>query len=160
MPPSHSHPASLEDKPVDAADIRHAAMDLLARREHSLRELRHKLRRRFGNTPLLEEALIRLVDENLQSDSRYAESFVRQRAARGVGPLRIRQEMREKGLDKQDIALAIDRAAIDWYALVAEVSRKKFGATPPADAREKARRLRFLHYRGFDADNVRELLGP
>lgn len=162
MPISHSNrrSAAAEDQAPDAADIRRAAMDLLARREHSMRELRQKLRRRFGDTPLLEEALSHLADENLQSDERYAGSFVRQRAARGYGPVRIRQEMREKGLDKPDIAVAMESAQIDWRALAAEVSRKKFGDTPPGDARDKARRLRFLHYRGFDADDVRDLLEP
>lgn len=160
MPFPHSPHSSAdgEDIPVDAAEIRRAAMDLMARREHSIRELRQKLRRRFGNTPLVEEALSRLAEENLQSDERYAGSFVRQRAARGYGPVRIRQEMREKGLDKPAIAEAMGQAQVDWRALAAEVARKKFGETAPADARERARRSRFLHYRGFDADDVRDLL--
>ena len=143
---------------LDAAGMRRAAMDLLARREHSLFELRRKLRRRFGDTPLIDEALSRLADENLQSDERYAGSFVRQRAARVYVPVRIRQEMREKGLDKPAIAAAMEGAEIDWCALAAEVTRKKFGETPTGDARERARRSRFLHYRGFDADDVRDLL--
>ena len=147
-----------EDNPVDAADIRRAAMDLLARREHSIRELRQKLQRRFGDMPLVEEALSRLAEENLQSDERYAGSFVRRRAARGYGPVRIRQEMRDKGLEKPAIAEAMEQAQVDWRALAAEVSRKKFGEAAPADARERARRSRFLHYRGFDADDVRDLL--
>lgn len=158
FPYSPHNSAAGEDNAVDAADIRRAAMDLLARRDHSLRELRQKLRRRFGDTPLVEEALSRLAEENLQSDARYAGSFVRQRAARGYGPVRIQQEMREKGLDKPAIAEAMARAQVDWRALAVEVSRKKFGATPPADARERARRSRFLYYRGFAADDVRDLL--
>jgi len=160
MPTSHATHSSVtgEDKPADAADIRRAAMDLLARREHSIRELRHKLRRRFGDTPLVDEALSALAEDNLQSDERYAASFVRQRAARGYGPVRIRQEMREKGLDKSAIALALEGAQMDWRALAVEVSRKKFGETPPGDAAERARRSRFLLYRGFDADDVRDLL--
>lgn len=157
MPVSHSS-ATADDNALDAAAIRRAAMDLLARREHSIRELRQKLRRRFGDTSLIETVLSRLADENLQSDERYAGSFVRQRAARGYGPVRIRQEMREKGLDKPAIAAAMERAEIDWRALAAEVSRKKFGEMPAGDARERARRSRFLHYRGFDADDVRDLL--
>jgi regulatory protein len=157
MPLSHSS-ASGADDTLDAADIRRAAMDLLARREHSIRELQHKLRRRFGATSLIETVLSRLAEENLQSDERYAGSFVRQRAARGYGPVRIRQEMREKGLDKPAIAAALERAEIDWRGLAAEVFRKKFGETPTGDAKERARRSRFLHYRGFDADDVRDLL--
>ena len=145
-------------KALDGAEIRRAGMDLLARREHSVFELRHKLRRRFGDTPLIDEALSRLADENLQSDERYAGSFVRERAARGYGPVRIRQEMREKGLDKTAIAAGLEGANIEWRSLAADVCRKKFGDSPAADARERARRSRFLQYRGFEADDVRDLL--
>ncbi len=149
---------------VDPAEIRRAAMNLLARREHSLVELRRKLGARFQDGELLEEELQRLSDENLQSDSRYAESFARQRAGRGYGPVRVRQEMREKGLNDAAIADAFQRADLDWYALAEEVFRKKFGAAMDGGdhqqaLKEKARQARFMQYRGFESDHYRHLLG-
>lgn len=134
-------------------------MNLLARREHSLGELRQKLRRRFGDGPMLETELQKLVDDGLQSDERYGESFARQRAGRGYGPGRVRQEMREKGLSDAAIARAFEAAELDWWALAEQVHHKKFGAAAPDDAREKARRIRFMHYRGFSADHYQHLLG-
>lgn len=132
-------------------------MDLLARREHSLVELRRKLSRRFPDQCLIEAELEKLAAENLQSDARYAESFVRQRAARGHGPRRLRQEMRDRGLADGEIDSALEAADIDWQALAADVYRRKFGAAPPTDLKEKARRLRFMQYRGFDGDAIRDL---
>ena len=40
-----------------------------------------------------------LEQENLLSDARYTEAYIRQRGARGYGPDRIRQELRQKGVD-------------------------------------------------------------
>ena len=161
---------TVENSPaINPADVRLAAMNLLARREHSLRELRQKLRRRFSDGPLLEAELHRLADENLQSDQRFAESYARQRAGRGYGPQRVRQEMRDRGLSEADIASAFERNELDWFALAEEVFRKKFDARAvpdtqeiglqPPDLKEKARRARFMQYRGFSTDHFRHLLG-
>ena len=143
---------------VDPADIRRAAMDLLARREHSRRELRQKLVKRFRDDAQIDAQLDRLAQEKLQSDQRFAESFVRQRVGRGYGPLRIRQEARQKGLDDSEIASAMEALEVDWYAVAEEVLGRKFGDTPGADIREKARRSRFMQYRGFSHEHYRHLL--
>ncbi len=82
---------------VNEASVRLAAMNLLARREHSRREMQRKLGRRFP-PELLDTALNRLQEERLLCDSRFAECFLRQRAGRGFGPQRIRHELRERAL--------------------------------------------------------------
>ena len=146
------------DKPINPADIRRAAMDLLARREHSLRELRDKLKRRFPDDDLLIQELERLRDEHLQSDERFAQSFARQRVLRGQGPLRIRQEMRQRGLSDSEIALAMESLEVDWFELAAEVLEKKFGGIPADDMKDKARRMRFMQYRGFSMEHFQDLL--
>jgi regulatory protein len=143
---------------INPVDVRLAAMNLLARREHSLHELRQKLRRRFPDESVLALELARLQDENLQSDQRYAESYLRQRSARGYGPQRVRREMRDKGLPDEQIADAFAATEVDWCELAAQVMRKKFGAAPATELKEKARRLRFMQYRGFHADHYRHIL--
>jgi regulatory protein len=134
------------------------AMDLLARREHSLGELRQKLRRRFDDGPMLESELQKLVEENLQSDDRYAESFARLRALRGYGPARVRQEMREKAIPDAAVSRAFEAAELDWWALAEEAFRKKFGEPGKVEMKEKARRVRFMQYRGFSSDHYRHLI--
>jgi regulatory protein len=143
---------------INPADIRLAAMNLLARREHSTRELFRKLTARFGEPELVEEQIQRLTDERLQSDQRFAESFVRQRALRGKGPLRLRQEMRERGISDPDIERALTEADIDWQAVAADVLVKKFGSVKASDLKEKARRNRFMQYRGFGDEHYRSSL--
>jgi len=143
---------------VNPADIRMAAMNLLARREHSRRELRQKLLKRFNDSDLVDEQLDRLSQENLQSDIRFAESFLRQRLTRGHGPLRIRQEMRQRGISDAQISAAIDVEAPNWHDLAEQTYHRKFGVLPAEDIKEKARRSRFMQYRGFSADHYQHLL--
>ena len=157
MPDSFSSSELDQLTAIKPVEVRIAAMDLLARREHSLEELRRKLKRRFVNEDLVEGELQRLKDENLQSDERYADSFLRQRSARGYGPRRVRHEMRQKGLSDAEINNAFDRVEVDWYALAAAVMNKKFGDTPVVEIKEKARRIRFMQYRGFNSDHYQHL---
>ena len=153
MPDSYSSSELEQLTAIKPVEVRIAAMDFLARREHSLQELRRKLKRRFDDEELIESELQRLKDDNLQSDERYADSFLRQRSAKGYGPRRVRHEMREKGLSGAEISNAFERVEVDWYALAAAVMSKKFGDTPAADIKEKARRIRFMQYRGFNGDH-------
>lgn len=150
--------ADEQSEDINAVDIRRSAMNLLARREHSRRELQAKLLSRFPDAQLVERELERLAEENLQDDTRFAESFVRQRVMRGYGPLRLRQEMAHKGLADGEVTAALRELAVDWRDVAAGVYRKKFGTTAPVDLKERARRARFMSYRGFAQEHFDELL--
>ena len=143
---------------VNPVDVRTKAMDLLARREHSRRELKQKLLKRFGDGDLIDQQLDLLAEENLQSDARYAESFLRQRINRGYGPNRIRQEMRLKGISDTEMNAAMQEESPDWRALAVATFERKFGALPAQDLKEKARRIRFMEYRGFSRDQYSGLV--
>ena len=134
---------------VTAADIRRAAMDLLARREHSRRELQQKLTQRFSDNPAIGAELEKLSAERLQSDERFAEAYLYSRSQRLYGPLRIKAELRERGIADDVVTKAFRDADIDWPANLRKLEFDKFGRKPPADAREHAKRIRFLQYRGF-----------
>jgi regulatory protein len=139
------------------AEIRYKAMDFLARREHSRKELREKLRKRYDDHILIDEVVDTLVLEGLQSDKRYVESFLRQRVAAGYGPLRLRAELRQRGISENEISLGLSELSGDWLALAETAWQKKFGVAA-VDAREKAKQQRFLAYRGFSNETIQELL--
>lgn len=81
--------------------IRLRAMGLLARREHSHLELHRKLADRFPeHVDLLDQVLVGLQQDNLQSDERFAEAFVSSRVRKGQGPHRISMELQQRGLDQ------------------------------------------------------------
>lgn len=142
---------------VSATDVRRAAMDLLARREHSYRELFDKLVRRFGSS-LVEQELGRLKVESLQSDERFAEAYLHSRSQRLYGPLRIRMELRERGIADSVIASVIRESSIDWRANLEKLALERFGRKPAADFNERAKRMRFLQNRGFDAGEIRAVV--
>jgi regulatory protein len=148
------------EKPADntAAKIRIAAMDLLTGREFSRAELATKLNKRFDSHPSIEEVLVKITEEGLQSDKRFAEAFVRSRIYRGHGLARIRQDIRQKGVSDELVARALEEADIDWYALARDVATRKFGQRPASDQREKAKRMRFMQYRGFNYDQIKYAL--
>ncbi len=139
--------------------IRRAAMDLLARREHSFLELTNKLRKRFPESlDDLQAVVQRLSDEGLQSDSRMVEAFVRSSINRGQGPLKIRAGLRNRGISEHLIDTGIQTAEVDWYALIEQVSERKFGTADVMDLRDKGRRARFLQQRGFDFEQIHSVL--
>lgn len=136
------------------ADARRAATGLLARREHSAEELRAKLRaREFADHDIV-TALDELRRSGLQSDRRFAENFTHARIQRGYGPVRIRHELRERGVpdDMVDEFVSVDPAA--WRDQIAAVRSKRFGKLRPRDYAERARQARFLAYRGFTAEQI------
>ncbi|WP_090262863.1 recombination regulator RecX [Pseudomonas panipatensis] len=138
------------------AAVRRAAMDLLARREHGRAELSRKLRQRGAAQELIDPALERLAEEGLLNESRYLESYIASRARSGYGPLRIREELSQRGLPRGEIEQALAAADIDWRGQLQEVWRRKFPALPK-DARERAQQGRFLSYRGYSMEAINRL---
>lgn len=138
--------------------VRRTAMDLLARREHGRVELTRKLRQRGAPPEMIEAALDRLTEEGLLSESRYLESFVSYRARSGYGPMRIREELSQRGLQRGDIDLALRECGIDWQEQLRDVWQRKFAGQLPVDARERAKQGRFLSYRGYSMDMIGRLL--
>jgi regulatory protein len=134
-------------------------MDFLARRDYGHAELVRKLVDKGFDANVAAQAVGRLRDEGLQSDSRFAESFVQSRINQGKGPVRIRADLGQKGIGDAAIEIALEEADADWRALAREQRHKKFGRALPADFREKARQMRFLQYRGFEPDQIQSAVG-
>lgn len=134
-------------------------MDLLARREHSPRELRTKLAGRGYAADEVDAALDVLEREGLLSAARYLDSFIASHARRGHGPVRIRTELERQGISRDDVSRALQSAGLDFAALAREVCQRRFGTVGPQDFADRAKRLRFLQYRGFSAEDARLAVG-
>jgi regulatory protein len=138
--------------------VRKKAMDLLARREHAVAELQQKLNARDYDEEIVVEVVEQLANEGLVSDARFTEAFVRYRANNGYGPRRIQSELRQRGVDEKMQAAYLDVSDPRWFEQVAEVRCKRFGEALPEDFKERARQARFLQYRGFTSEQIREVL--
>ena len=137
--------------------IRMVAMDLLARREHSAQELRQKLKSRDHDDDAIDEVLMALQADGLQSDRRFCESYVNHRVNAGNGPIKIRHELRQKGVADDLGEEFLEPYAGQWNELMAQQRERKFGAGIPADYRESMKQARFLQNRGFSAEAVMRL---
>jgi regulatory protein len=143
---------------LDAKACTRAALDLLARREHSRRELTRKLGARGFSDDLIAPALDDLERSGALAETRFTESFVRARVAKGQGPARIRAELAQRGVADAAVEGALREAGVDWLATIRAVRRKRFGPELPRDFRERARQARFLEYRGFGSAEIRAAL--
>jgi len=139
--------------------VRSRAIALLGRREYARGELAATLQRKGFEAQTVAEVLSEMVGEGLLNDERYAEALIRQLAARGQGPARIRQALQAAGLASDQVAGALE-AGPDWGALAAQTRQRKFGTGIPGSWPERARQMRFLQYKGFSSDQIAGALGP
>ncbi len=136
--------------------LRSRAIKLLARREHTRAELANKLAA-HGTQEEINAVIAELQACHLQSDTRFAESYVRSKAPR-LGTLRLRYNMLTKGLDRELVESHL--AAVDMpddLARARSLWNRKFGAAP-ANTKEWTGQARFLQARGFASDTIRRLL--
>jgi len=143
-----------EDRFSCPLEARKKAMDFLARREYGQAELIKKLAGKGYDRNVTEQAVVKLTAEGLQSDQRFAESFVQSRINQGKGPVRIRLDLGQRGIADTVVHRAIEQSDADWRALAREVRLRKFGAALPTDFKTKAKQMQFLQYRGFEQDQV------
>lgn len=103
----------------------------------------------------IDELIAQLVNEGLLSDHRYAEAYIHMRVSRGYGPLRIREELKERGVAISLIEQYLDDNAELWHEKLSLVWQKRFNETKPKDFLEYNRQMRFLQYRGFDVSQTK-----
>jgi regulatory protein len=137
--------------------LRKIALDFLARREHSEQELRSKLNARHDDSEAVDAVLWQLKEEHLQSDERFTESYVNHRFNAGIGPLKIRHELRQKGIGDLLIDSYLEPLVGEWEPMMRHQRARKFGETLPDDYSARMKQARFLQNRGFSPESVMRL---
>ena len=138
-------------------EVRRKAMDLLARREHSALELRRKLLSRDFDESTVDQVLARLQQDRLQCDARFTESYVHHRINAGIGPVKIRYELLQKGVRDDLIEQYLQTRSELWDTMMAQQRARKFGETIPEDMKDRMKQVRFLQNRGFSPESVMRL---
>ncbi|MDH5485164.1 MAG: recombination regulator RecX [Gammaproteobacteria bacterium] len=133
------------------------AVGLLARREHSVLELERKLKQRYFDDAEIDQVLQKLQQKNLQSDERFTEAYVNMRRNRGYGPLRITNELRDRGIDTALSETYLSKSESDWLPVMQQQYIKKYGQQLAADYKEQIKRAKYLQNRGFYLDWVFKL---
>ena len=144
--------------------IRNAAIRLLARREHSRRELTRKLIQRGFDSKAISPVLLTLEQDDLLNESRFIGMIVRVRSAKGLGPLKILAELQTHDINQCEVEQNEDWQAVDWIDVGCMIRAKRFKENQSdrlsghLDVAEKMKQTRYLTQRGFRMDQVREIL--
>jgi regulatory protein len=136
--------------------LRGRALQALARREHSRAELHSKLLLHAKEDEDVDALLDDLVRAGWLSDQRATEQTVRIRSSR-FGTQRITHELRQKGISDELIQQVLPQLKTGELEAARSVWQRKF-ASPPQDAKEKARQMRFLQSRGFSFEVIFQVL--
>jgi regulatory protein len=123
------------------------ALRLLARREHTRRELEQKLAPHVEDPGELTALLDDLSARGFISESRVVEQLVHSRGHR-YGPARIRQLLTQRGVPDEVMQPALSRLKDGEIDAARALWLRKFGAEPRNTA-ERAKQIRFLQARGF-----------
>jgi regulatory protein len=141
------------DEPDTPGELKARALRYLVRREHSRAELARKLAPHAASPEALAALLDELVSRKQLSDERYAEERARS-LARKYGPLKIRHDLKAKGVADSLVAQVSAEGEMERARAVLERKYRE----PATTAEEKARRARFLQGRGFSMDVITRLI--
>ena len=130
-------------------------MDLLARREHSRLELYQKLKKKRFEPSIINAELDKLSNEDLQSDERFAEAFLRSRIEKGKGPNTILSELLQRGVDELLASNILDSITEgQWCEMAYQTMNKKLGNESELDYDKQLKLMKFLNYRGFTRSQI------
>lgn len=128
----------------------------LSYRGLSAAALREKLRKKEHSEDAADYAIAWLTERKLLDDSRFAEATVSSYERRGYGGLRIRQELRKRGVSREDTDAALTDYTADPATLLKLLDRKLKGDL--SDPKAVQRAVAFLQRRGFQWEDIRHAL--
>ena len=129
-------------------------MDFLARREHTTKEIFIKLENRVESIDILSAEIKKLEEDGLLDNQRFAEQYIHSRSTKGYGPLRIKQELKQRGVNENISQPILNN--IDWTSLAIGVLKKKVKHEFPKETKPVLKLKKFLNYRGFDFSQIEQ----
>jgi regulatory protein len=144
-------------------DAKQAALDYLAYKPRTEEEVRRKLQKRDVPPPIVDDVIARLYELDYLDDEAYAHDYAHNRfASKKYGPVRIRRELKERGVDRHLAETAVDELFADEDATAAAWTHAEkrwprlAGEEDPRRRRQKM--YRYLRRRGFRSDTIRPIL--
>jgi regulatory protein len=126
-------------------------------------EVRRKLKKREVSPPVIDDVIARLYELEYLDDEAYAHDYAHNRfSSKKYGPVRIRRELEERGVDRHLAEQAVDElfAEVDATAAAWTHAEKRWprldGEDDPRRRRQKM--YRYLRRRGFTTDTIRPIL--
>ena len=142
--------------------IRDQAWRYLARRAHSIKELRDKLLNKGYSADKIEDIISQLIERDHLNDRTFAEQFINDEITfKKNGPLLIKKKLQQKGIAPD----LIDSTLITQYSTslqwdnclqLANKKRRQMNISDPRD--QKSQVGNYLLQKGFKWDIVSEIL--
>jgi len=104
------------------------------------------------------EALDACQKLDLQNDMRFVEIYMRSRIRQGYGPLKISQELNNKGIEKELIQRVLQEEQDNWLSYALDVWKKKSKGQLNMSFSDLQKQQRFLLYRGFSTDIITRVM--
>ena len=108
--------------------------------------------RKVESKEMLIQSIQELEKDGLISDERFAESYFQSRKRRGFGPLRIKNELIQRGV-QENLFYSLD-ATTDWSSYALEALKKKMNGKSPEETKDILKLKSFLNYRGFEFQDI------
>ena len=129
------------------------ALDIISRREHSQKEVKLKLQKKFKNSEEIDEVIKKLVANNIINDTRFTEHYINSRKRRGFGSKKISYELLSKGINESIIDSVLSNTN-DWKELAKKEFNKKYKDGPSDDFKIRSKQKNFLLNRGFSFEEI------
>lgn len=134
------------------------AMHLLEKQDRTRKNLEDKLRESDYPQTAIDAAIAYVESFHYIDDERYARSYVHFHQE-GKSKRRIQQDLMQKGIDRDVIALVLEEEYETSEAdMIRDLLRKKHYDPESADAKERSKMYRFLAGRGFSSGDISRVL--
>ncbi len=134
----------------DIEVIKNSISRYLSMREHSKLELEEKLLKKYFEKDLILQCINEFSEKDLQSDYRYAESFIRTKFNDHKGEIFIRSSLKNKGVRADVIdKILLEYDDDDWLAQAISALEKKTFKNNITELDKKKKQNIFLNNRGF-----------
>ena len=133
--------------------IYNKALDIISRREHSEKEIREKLYKKFNDHKVSELVITSLIDKGLVNDHRFAEMYIIARKRKGFGPKKIAYELLAKGVSDDISSQALNEEG-GWQIAALNAFNKKYKNGKADNFKELNKQKIFLQNRGFTFEEI------
>ena len=129
---------------------------LCAKREYCVADIRRKaLERLEGDREKADELVAALVADKFVDDSRYASAFAREKASlQGWGPIKIRFQLRAKGISDSVISAALEEIDADKASARLQKLLENKWHSLQDDPQGRLKLFKFALTRGYEYEEI------
>ena len=141
-------------------EVRSALEAQCAKREYCVSDIRRKaLERLEGDSQAAEEVVSSLIGEKFVDDARYASAFAREKASlQGWGPVKIRYQLRAKGIGEADISAALQEVDSDKASARLKKLLESKWRSLADDPQGRLKLIKYALARGYEYEDIETLV--